>query len=97
MPRQIRIQYPGAICHVMARGDRREAIFERDWDRECFLKTFGEGTGWIGEGRPEEGIDCRNDPWRDNGEARLDRRSAQDGNKVGMLPLDPTGEGGGEQ
>ena len=27
MPRQLRIQYPRAIYHVMNRGDRREPIF----------------------------------------------------------------------
>jgi hypothetical protein len=27
MPRKLRIQYPGAIYHVMNRGDRREDIF----------------------------------------------------------------------
>ncbi len=30
MPRKLRIQYPGAIYHVMNRGDRREAIFKDD-------------------------------------------------------------------
>jgi len=25
MPRSVRIQYPGAVYHVMCRGDRREA------------------------------------------------------------------------
>ena len=29
MPRQLRIEYEGAIYHVMNRGDRREAIFKR--------------------------------------------------------------------
>jgi len=43
MARQVRIQYPGAIYHVMARGDRREAIYEGDGDREVFFKTLGEG------------------------------------------------------
>ncbi|MBM3758494.1 MAG: transposase, partial [Acidobacteria bacterium] len=28
MPRQLRVQYPGAIYHVMNRGDRREEIFK---------------------------------------------------------------------
>ena len=28
MARKRRIQYPGAIYHVMSRGDRREAIYE---------------------------------------------------------------------
>jgi putative transposase len=30
MPRQLRIEYPGAIYHVMSRGDRREDIFKDD-------------------------------------------------------------------
>ena len=49
MPRKLRIQYPGAIYHVMNRGDRREKIFADDPDRELFLKTLGqtcEKTGW---------------------------------------------------
>ena len=29
MARKLRIQYPGAIYHVMNRGDRREPIFKR--------------------------------------------------------------------
>jgi putative transposase len=42
VPRQIRIEYPGAIYHVMSRGDRREAIVSGDADRELWLKTIGE-------------------------------------------------------
>jgi hypothetical protein len=30
MPRKLRIQYPGAMYHVMNRGDQREAIFGDD-------------------------------------------------------------------
>ena len=30
MPRQLRIQYPGAIYHILSRGDRREDIFHDD-------------------------------------------------------------------
>ena len=33
MARQLRIQNPGAIYHVMNRGDRREAIFLDQKDR----------------------------------------------------------------
>jgi len=33
MARKLRVQYPGAIYHVMNRGDRREAIFTDDQDR----------------------------------------------------------------
>ena len=49
MARKVRIQYPGAIYHVMNRGDRREAIFEDDEDRERLLETLTEAcqkTGW---------------------------------------------------
>jgi putative transposase len=49
MARQLRIQYPGAIYHVMNRGDRREAIFLDQKDRKRFIETLGEAgakTGW---------------------------------------------------
>ncbi len=42
MPRPLRIEYPGAMYHVMSRGDRREMIFLDDADRQSFLKTLGE-------------------------------------------------------
>ena len=42
MPRQLRIEYPGAIYHVMNRGDRREAIFHDDVDRKRFVTTLSE-------------------------------------------------------
>ncbi len=49
MPRKLRIEYPGAIYHVMSRGNRREDIFKDDRDRERFLATLGEAcakTEW---------------------------------------------------
>jgi len=49
MPRQVRIQYPGAMYHVMSRGNRRQDIFLDDVDRQDFLKTLAEAcqkTGW---------------------------------------------------
>lgn len=42
MPRQQRIEYAGAIYHVMNRGDREEDIFFDDEDRTRFLRTLGE-------------------------------------------------------
>ena len=42
MPRQIRLEYPGAIYHVLNRGDRREAIFRDDGDCHDFIKTLAE-------------------------------------------------------
>jgi len=49
MARKLRVEYPGAIYHVMNRGDRREPIFKDDKDRQCFVATLGEvceKTGW---------------------------------------------------
>ena len=49
MPRKPRIEYAGAVYHVMSRGDRSEEIFRDDADRERFLAALGEvcaRTGW---------------------------------------------------
>jgi len=49
MPRKARVEYEGALYHVMDRGNRLEAIFCDDRDREVFLKTLGEASercGW---------------------------------------------------
>jgi putative transposase len=49
MPRPLRIEFEGAIYHVMNRGDRREPVFRDDFDRKCFLATLGEActkTDW---------------------------------------------------
>ena len=48
MPRSIRIEYPGALYHVMARGNRRESIYRDEDDRRCFLKALGEACGMTG-------------------------------------------------
>ena len=40
--RKVRLEYPGAIYHLMNRGDRREAIFHDDADRKLFLATRAE-------------------------------------------------------
>jgi REP element-mobilizing transposase RayT len=44
MPRQLRIEYPGAIYHIMSRGDRRDKIYFDDVDRQDFLKTLAEAV-----------------------------------------------------
>jgi putative transposase len=49
VPRKLRVEYEGAIYHVMNRGDRREPIFLDDDDRRLFLETLGQAcakTGW---------------------------------------------------
>ena len=42
MPRQIRIEYEGAIYHVMSRGDHRENIVRGNYDRRMWVTTLGE-------------------------------------------------------
>jgi putative transposase len=47
--RKLRIEFAGAVYHVMNRGDRREEIFKDGADRELFLETLAESctkTGW---------------------------------------------------
>ena len=40
MPRQARIDEPGALHHIVIRGIERKAIFEDDQDREDFLERL---------------------------------------------------------
>lgn len=50
MPRKPRIEYDGAVYHVMCRGNRREEIYRDDMDRKLFLETLTEvcaRTGWV--------------------------------------------------
>jgi REP element-mobilizing transposase RayT len=42
MPRKVRIEFAGALYHIMCRGDRREEIFRDEQDRELFLSTLGQ-------------------------------------------------------
>ncbi|MHB0970789.1 MAG: transposase [Thermoanaerobaculia bacterium] len=50
MARQARVEYLGAVHHVTARGNRREAIFRDDRDRIQFLALLAEVVrryGWL--------------------------------------------------
>ena len=49
MARQLRVEYTGAIYHVINRGDRRERIFRDAADQRRFVESLGEvcaKTGW---------------------------------------------------
>jgi len=49
MARKLRLEYAGAVYHVMSRGDRGEDVFLDHEDRRRFLRTLGqacERTGW---------------------------------------------------
>jgi putative transposase len=48
MARKMRVEYEGAIYHVLSRGNRKEAFFRDDDDRGTFLRTLGHnGNGVI--------------------------------------------------
>jgi len=42
MARPIRIEHAGAVCHVMARGNRGAEIYAGERDRRLWLETVGE-------------------------------------------------------
>ena len=45
MPRKLRVEYPGAIYHVMSRANGKGNIFETEVDRQDFImKGSGLGT-----------------------------------------------------
>jgi REP element-mobilizing transposase RayT len=49
MARKLRVEFEGAVYHVMNRGDQRERIFVDDEDRRLFLATLGQAcakTEW---------------------------------------------------
>jgi putative transposase len=49
MARKGRIEFSGALYHVLDRGDRREPIVRRGRDRAAFVQTLGEAcerAGW---------------------------------------------------
>ena len=49
MPRKPRVEYAGAVYHVMSRGNHSQKVFRTDEDCEVFLTTLGEvcvRMGW---------------------------------------------------
>ena len=48
MPRRMRVEFAGAVYHVMARGNERREIFRDDRDRERFLETVAEAVRQFG-------------------------------------------------
>lgn len=50
MTRPLRLEFPGAVYHITARGDRREAIFLDDDDRLMFIDLLAKEItqqGWL--------------------------------------------------
>jgi N12 class adenine-specific DNA methylase len=44
MARKLRPEYPGAIYHVLIRGDQRQHIFRDNQDRQRFIDTPAEAS-----------------------------------------------------
>ena len=64
MPRKPRIEYPGAIYHVMSRANGKGSIFETDVDRQDFVKTLAEATeGTHRELNPAQRVSHSGDIW----------------------------------
>ena len=64
MARKARVEFAGAVYHVLDRGDRREAIFKDDADRRRFLETLGEVCARTGWRVHENGVSFRNENLR---------------------------------
>lgn len=50
MSRQLRLEYPGSLWHVMCRGNAKQEIFRDDVDRTLYLDLLGEAVNrfrWI--------------------------------------------------
>ena len=50
MARPLRLEFAGALYHITSRGDRQEAIYLDDPDRECFLallRDVRERYNWL--------------------------------------------------
>jgi len=48
MPRQLRIEYPGAFYHVYSRGNQKQPIFFLEEDKYYFLKVLREANERLG-------------------------------------------------
>ena len=48
MARPLRVEFPGALYHVTARGNERRAVFRDDEDRHRFLATLEEASAEYG-------------------------------------------------
>ncbi len=51
MGRAWRIEYEGALYHILSRGNEQNDIFYDDQDRLLFLETIGEMSGHLFQGR----------------------------------------------
>ncbi len=53
MARPLRIEFPGALYHVVSRGHRHEAVYDDDDVREMFLDILAEAVQRQDSGNPD--------------------------------------------
>ena len=61
MPRQARLDAPGVLHHVMARGIERGVVFRDDADREDFVQRLAQAVGLAARRAEQEGVPVRGD------------------------------------
>jgi hypothetical protein len=44
MARRLRLEFPGAVYHLTARGNARQAIYHDDADRRYFIERLWQGN-----------------------------------------------------
>ncbi len=55
MARPLRIEYPGAVHHVIVRGNNRQAVFRDNDDRRVYLQPNKGQTGISSQGMVPSG------------------------------------------
>ncbi len=59
MARPLRLEFPGAVYHLTARGNERKNVFRSDTDRDYFLSVLRSTVGrfgWLCHGYSERDI-----------------------------------------
>lgn len=92
MPRSIRIEFAGAVYHVMARGNRRDSIFLDDEDRRTGKigvrrNILTEGPTEIGDCFPRQTPPSRCAAWSRTRPRRSPRASGA-GTRAACAPLE---------
>ena len=57
MARPLRIEFPGAIYHVMSRGNVRQTVFRDDTDYQRLIKGLETVVGRLGWARSQKAVD----------------------------------------
>ena len=76
MARPLRVEFPGAVYHVISRGNARQSIYLSDSDRYDFLGILHRGEQGVRSNIPTQ-LQARSGVYRRCRNARLDLGVAQ--------------------